>query len=205
MNKAISIHQLYNTKRRLLNFSDKWLASFGKPEVKGSWVIRGESSNGKTSLALQLAKYLTRFEKVLYNSLEEGDSQSFADACRRVKMEETLRGRFLLINENLEELTKRLSREKSPNVIFIDSLQYFGISYDEYKGLKRKFPNKLFIFTCQTEGKKIKGAVADSINFDAFVKVRVHGFKAFVESRYGSQEDFIINEKRAAEIWGEIE
>ena len=69
--RALSVRDVLAYKPRLLEFG-KWLASIGKPELTGSWMIWGNSSNGKTSFCLQLAKYLSKFGRVAYNSLEEG-------------------------------------------------------------------------------------------------------------------------------------
>lgn len=193
---------LYKKSRKLLPFTAEWLAFIGKPELKGSWLISGHSGNGKTSFALKLAKYLTSFNlKVYYNSLEEGDSQSFEMACRRENMEQVAK-RFHLIQDDKATLMERLSN-RSADVIFIDSLQYLGLSYAEYKAMIAKFPKKLFVLVSHAEGKKPKGRVAQAIEFDAFVKIWVQNYVAVAKTRYGGVEPYIIWRERAIEL-GEI-
>ena len=56
MAKAISNKNVVNAKFKVADFTGKWLASFGKPELRGAWIIYGESGGGKTHLALELLK-----------------------------------------------------------------------------------------------------------------------------------------------------
>lgn len=202
--RAISTTQLYSTKRNILEFEDQWKRHIGSPEIKGSWIIYGHPGNGKTSYCTQMAKYLTNFGKVWYNGLEEGDSLSFEEALKRVGME-TVGNKFLLMMDDYNELRKRLKRRNSADFIFIDSIQYFGINYSEYKALKEEFPNKQFIYISHAEGKKPEGRIAKRVEFDAFVKIWVEGFKAFPKSRYGGTDPFIIYAKRAAEYHSDIQ
>ena len=53
---------------------------------KGVWFIWGSSGNGKTSFVMQLCKQLTRFGRVAYNSLEEGDDVTMQNALIRFGM-----------------------------------------------------------------------------------------------------------------------
>lgn len=48
MAKAISNKNVVNAKFKVADFTGKWLASFGKPELRGAWIIYGESGGGKT-------------------------------------------------------------------------------------------------------------------------------------------------------------
>jgi hypothetical protein len=81
-------------------------------------------------------------------------------------------------------------------------VQYTGITPKEYKELIDEFSNKLFIFISHADGLKPKGALAQSIYYDAFVCIRVEGFKAFVQkSRYGGNGEIVISEQKAREYW----
>ena len=92
--RAISIHQLYRTNIRSLDFAGEWLDAIGCPEPTGSWLIWGNPGNGKTRFALQLAKYLTTFgSKEAYDSLEEGVSLSLRNAIEDRNMQEVSRHR----------------------------------------------------------------------------------------------------------------
>jgi hypothetical protein len=199
--RALSVADVASFNPTLLDFEGEWLDSIGKPELTGSWIIYGCSVNGKTRFALQLSKYLAQFRRTAYDSLEEGLSQSIKRAMSDVCMVDVARKFILLDKEPISELRERLRKKKSPDVIFIDSLQYTGMNYSEYKALKDEFRNKLFVFISHADGKEPKGNVAKSIKYDAFVKIRVEGYKAFPESRFGGGQPFMIWEKGAKEYW----
>jgi lipoate-protein ligase A len=88
---------------------------------------------------MMLAKYLTKFEKVFYNSVEEGLSRSVQIAYERVGMIEAS-GKITLKKEGLEAMIERLQKRKSANIVFVDSLQFLGITFKDYKRLKTMFP-----------------------------------------------------------------
>ncbi|OJV19889.1 MAG: hypothetical protein BGO30_07380 [Bacteroidetes bacterium 41-46] len=206
MAKALSASQVLSAKKNTLEFSGNWKTAIGNPEVGGSWIMWGQSFNGKTSFMLQLCKYLCGFEPVLLNSLEEGVGRSMQIALKRNKMDEVKR--FAIVEgESTEELIERLSKKKSPRIIVTDSVQYADITYKEYKDLKRRFPHKLFIFVSHAEGKLPDGRVANKIRYDAMVKIRVEGYRAFVNSRYsennGESNYITIWNEGASRYWGE--
>lgn len=202
MKRALSIADIKAFEPKTLPFTDKWLRSVGCPELTGSWIIYGLSANGKTRFALQLARYLAEFTKVAYNSLEEGLSKSMQEAIIDVGMENVKKNFLLLDKEPIEELKERLRRRKSPDVIFIDSIQYTGMSYADYKALRDEFRTKLFVFISHADGKEPKGNVAKSVKYDAFVKIQVAGYKASPQSRYGGGEPFVIWQKGYDDFWG---
>lgn len=204
MSRAVSVHQLYNQSFKVLAFEGDWLEHIGAPEMTGSWIIWGNSGNGKTRYALKLAKYLCTFGKVAYNSLEEGISMSLKKAFIEEGMEAVKNKLILLDREDIESLSDRLKKRKSPDIVIIDSLQYTGLNYSDYKTLKETHPKKLFIFISHAEGKNPEGRTAKKVRYDANVKIRVEGYRAFAVSRYGGSQNFDIWESEAADYWGEI-
>ena len=206
-NDFFSVTELENTKFKVMEFEGKWLESFGKPEAKGVWIIYGESFHGKSSFMTQLAKYLTGFvkHKVLINSLEEGKSHSLKLNIQRAALG-TVADKILLGNRQpIEAVKNRLKSRRSPEIIFTDSIQYTDLNKKTYHQLRDEFSSKLWVFISQADGKEPRGALAKHVRFDANVKIRVEGYKAFVESRYGGGNVFIIDAERAAAYWGEIE
>lgn len=160
-------------------------------------IIYGESGNGKTEFVVQLVKMLTKFGKVAYDSLEQGTSKTMQDAWIRNNMKE-VQGQILLIDrEYYDELVERLSKKKSPKIVVIDSAQYMNIDYDQYKKLKEKFRKKIFIWVSHMEGGRPDGKTAKKIMYDVDIKVHVEHFVAYVRSRFGGSEPFIIWEERA--------
>lgn len=200
-NRAVSVNQLLNTNFKMMGFEGEFKASFGTPELSGSWLIWGDSGNGKTRFTLQLAKYLTQFGKVAYNSLEEGVSLSFKRAVQQTGMLAVAKKFIILKGETMPQLRERLTKQKSPNIIINDSVQYTDLDKRSYKSLINEFPNKLFIFISHAEGKDPMGATAKAIKYDADIKIRVEGYKAFGRSRFGGDKPFIIWEQGAEEYW----
>lgn len=202
MRQAYSVHNILKSNFSTLKFEGTWLYACGEPERTGSWFIYGAPKNGKTSFAMQLAKYLTNFGRVAYNSVEEGISKSIRDAMDRVNMQE-VGGKLLFLNkESVEEMIARLQRHKSPDIVIIDSVQFLELKFAEYKRIKEAFPQKLFIYISHIEGKLPDGITARKIWRDANVSFRVEGFKAFPVGRYGGGADYVINEERANLYWG---
>lgn len=190
--RALTVNDIRNFKPVELKFEGEWKQVIGTPELTGTWIIWGNSINGKTRFALQLAKYLTNFKRTAYNSLEEGLSKSMKTAI----LETGLDKNFLLLDkEPIDELKIRLRKRKSPDIIIIDSLQYSGLNYSEYKKLIAEFRHKLFIFVSHAEGNEPKGNVAKSIRYDAFVKIPVIGYAAYPQSRFGGGEKYVVWQK----------
>ncbi|SDE73361.1 AAA family ATPase [Riemerella columbipharyngis] len=190
---AYSYADIAKKRFNTLPFEGDWLDLIGEPEVSGSWIIWGLSGNGKTRFALKLAKYLASFQKVFYNTLEEGLKLSFRKALEANNMQ-AVGSRFKFYSDNLEQLKARLRRDRSPNIIFIDSVQYLNITKDEFKELLKEFQNKLFIFISHAQGSQPKGEVADEIRYHSDVKIRVHKFLASPAetTRYGGSKPMII-------------
>lgn len=202
MKRAYSVNNVMRTSFSTMGFDGTWADVCGEPEMMGSWFIYGAPKNGKTSFAMQLSKYLTKFGRVAYNSIEEGLSKSIKDAMERVNMTEIGRKLILLDKENVDDMMLRLKKHKSPDIIIIDSVQFLELKFSEYKSLKNNFPNKLFIYISHVEGKLPDGITARKIWRDANISFRIEGFKAFPVGRYGGGREYIINNNRALEYWG---
>lgn len=202
--RPVTVTDLYKKKLDVLRFDGLWEMAIGKPEVRGSWIIWGESSSGKTRFGLQLAKYLTQFGKVLYDSLEEGLSESLRQSFKAERMEDVKQNIHLLDKEKMPELVKRLGLRKSAKFVMIDSIQYTFMDIETYKRLLETFPDKLFIFISHSKGKDPKGSLAESVRYDANVKIYIEGYKAFIKSRYkGITEDYVIWHEGAENYWGQ--
>jgi hypothetical protein len=201
MKRAYSVDNVLRAKFTTFDFEGEWLEAVGKPERAGTWIVFGAPKNGKTTFSMMLAKHLSHFERVAYNSVEEGLSLSVQSAFRRLDMSEA-GGRFVLLDkDSVGDLIKRLQAHKSPNVVVIDSIQFWEMDFATYKRLKALFPRKLFIYISHVDGGQPMGAVARKIWRDANVSFRVDRFKAFPQGRYGGGEAITISEERAAELW----
>lgn len=196
MGRAKSVSELLAMKVETFPFKDEWYNAFGEPERRGVWLIWGNSGTGKTTFVVQLCKYLCQFERVIYNSLEEGACGTMKNTLLRCGMLDVKR-RFLLLDcEPLDELSQRLMKRKSPGVVVIDSFQYTQMNYKQYIAFKEKHKDKLIIFVSHADGKLPSGCSARSVMYDATQKVYVEGYRAFSKGRFNGP-------KMAIDIWPE--
>lgn len=205
MARALSVSQLMSKKYKLFDFDGEWNDAFSRPECSGVWFIWGNSGNGKTTFVLELMKYLASFTRVAYNSLEESSAHTMQKSFRTVGMSEVAKKVILIEGESIAELTTRLLKPKSPNVIIIDSFQYSQLTYKSYIEFKTKFQNKLIILVSHADGKQPAGRAAKSVMFDSTLKIYVEGYKAISKGRYiGSTGTYIIWPEGAIKYWGSL-
>lgn len=201
---AKGVREMLSIRYKTFPFEGEWADAFGTPERRGVWLIWGNSANGKTSFAMKLCKYLCRFGRVAYNSMEEGAGLTMRNTLERYGMMDVNR-RFLLIdNENMEQLGIRLKRQKSPDIVVIDSFQYTQMTYRDYIRFKEAHRNKLLIFISHADGRLPNGRSAKSVMYDASLKIYVEGYRAFSKGRFiGSTGYYDIWPDEAGKYWGE--
>lgn len=207
LKRAVSVRQLLDKKFKVIPLSPLWERFIGIPEANGVWFIWGHSGHGKSRFLMMLAKELAIHGKVVFNTLEEGarlSMQKNLKASGIVDEPEIMKNLQFLDREPIDELKERLRRKKSPNFVIIDSYQYTGLSKLQYIKLKEEFPEVLFIFNSHAEGKEPQGQTAKFVRYDADIKIRVEGFKAFPGSRLGGGEPYIIWEEGAKKYWLDI-
>ena len=180
--KSKSVSNVLDTKHKTFAFDGEWQEAFNQPEDRGVWIVWGHSSNNKSEFAMQFAKYMTRFGKVLYNSLEEGTSKSMKDRIIRNNMID-VNLRFNVVSDNLEQLQERLDSTRSPKIVIIDSLQYFDMNLVKYKAFKEKYKSKTIIFISHAEGKAPLGRLGKHIMYDAYIKIQIEGSQAISKGR----------------------
>ena len=172
------------------------------PEQTGTWFVYGSPKNGKTSFCMALCKYMTKFSRVIYNSVEEGMSLTMQDAVRRAQMQ-TVGNRFLLGDKwTVDELTEELRKKNSPNFVVIDSVQFADLKFSEYRSLKETFPHKIFCYVSHVNGKEPDGNIAKRIYRGANAVFRVEGFRAFPVTRYGGSGYYDVVKEKAEAYWG---
>jgi hypothetical protein len=207
INRAYSVSNVLSKKFNELEFSGEWEETLGKPDKAFSAIIWGGTTNGKTEVAIKFAKYLTNFGKVAYDSLEQGVSATMKKALIRNHLDTCENSFILLDREPFDELLIRMSKPKSPDFLFIDSVQYTRITKTQYYQLKELMlkKGKGIIWISQAKGSLPKGALADDIMYDVDLKLWVEGFKLFPDGRLnGGGEPFVIWAQRAAKYWKEI-
>jgi hypothetical protein len=202
LKKPLSVKNILDKKYKLLNWDGEWRDAFSTPELSGTWFVYGKSGNGKTSFLFQLIKELAKREKVLLDSLEEGQGETIQKSFKRIDFSEVKKN-VLLVSDGYVDLIERLHRRNSPNIVAIDSFQYLQISYQQYIVLKETFPKKLFIFVSHVDGNSPAGRPAKSVMFDASLKIYVEGYRALSKGRYiGEKGYYTIWQQGAINYWG---
>lgn len=199
--RALTAKEVLRQKKPTFKLTGRWSDFIGEPERRGVWFIWGNSGNGKTGFAMQLCKELAKFDRVAYNSLEEGDSLTMQRTLERYGMGE-LGSRFVLLREDIPTLMARLRDRKSHKIIVIDSFQYTMMNYADYIRLRDSFPRHLFIFISHADGRHPAGRSAKQVMYDASLKVWVEGYKAVSKGRFiGSTGELVIWEEGARMYW----
>jgi uridine kinase len=185
LKRAISVDEITKKKFIDIPISDEFKSLLGEPSLGSSWIIWGKSGQGKTSLALRLAKELSRYFKVEYLSNEEGFSKSLQSAVIANRMQECRKGYFKILEPmSMDELRVRLSRKRAAKITFIDSAQYTFMSKADYFKLKTDYPDHLFIWISHAKGKEPSGALAEAIRYDSDCKIYVNQYVAVADSRH---------------------
>lgn len=206
MKKAFNVAQLERMKEKTMGLTGQWREAFGDPPMTGVWLIWGNSGSGKSSFVMQLTKVLCSiYKKVIYDSMEEAVSLSFRQRLKTFGMEEVRNRLVVLPNEHYDDLMKRIEQKAAPKAIIIDSWQYSGASWIDYKHMKEANPDKLFIIISHAEGKMPKSRSANSIMYDADVKVYVEGYRAICKGRFTPAPGayYTIWKEGADKYWGE--
>lgn len=203
MARTLSAKQVLTIKFDTIRLGGGWDECVGEIETTGIWFIWGNSGNGKTSAVVSLCKELSAFGKVLYNSREEGVSLTMQNTLRRYGMGE-LGSRFQLANMSLQELDKKISQQRSPKFVVLDSFQFMGLTYKDFRAFCEKHKNKMLIFVSRTRGRQPEGRAAISAMYDASCKIWVEGYKAFSKGRFvGTTGEMTIWDEGAKKYWSD--
>lgn len=203
MARSLTARQALTIRHPLIHLQGGWGDCIGGMDRTGVVFFWGQSGNGKTSAAISFAKALTPFGRVLYDSLEEGLSQSFLNALGRHSVQDCGSRFQVVAGESIDELDKRLDRHKSPDFVVIDSFQYTQLSYKSYMEFKTRHPDKLIVFVSHADGKQPAGRAAKSVMYDAGLKIWVEGHRAFSNGRFIGRTGICdIWPEKAREYWG---
>jgi len=203
MARTLSAKQVLTIKFDTIRLGGGWDECVGEIETTGIWFIWGNSGNGKTSAVVSLCKELSAFGKVLYNSREEGVSLTMQNTLRRYGMGE-LGSRFQLANMSLQELDEKISQQRSPKFVVLDSFQFMGLTYKDFRAFCEKHKNKMLIFVSRTRGRQPEGRAAISAMYDASCKIWVEGYKAFSKGRFvGATGEMTIWDEGAKKYWSD--
>ncbi|MDM1138872.1 hypothetical protein [Empedobacter sp. R132-2] len=198
MARGLSPKQLYEKKFKTFDFDGIWKDILGEPERGGYWLIYGLEKNGKSTLALSLAKYLSTLEKVAYISAEEGTDKSFQQRCKRIGIN-VMDHKFMAYPYDLfEEYLDQFKGRQFPKVVFIDNLTAYDGEIDKKMILQltRDYPKITFIILAHEERKEPVGAVGRLVKKLSKRIFHVVGLKAIVTNRDGLGGEYLIDDKK---------
>lgn len=172
-------------KHTTYEFDGIWLDVIGTPSTHGIWLVYGAEKHGKTTLALMLSEYISKFAKTDYISAEEGMDYDFAQAVKRAQLNPNNRNLHFREYTPVEQLDVILGKRKAPKVMVLDNATIY---HDELKGnrlkeLLQRHQDKLFILVAHEERGEPYTSTAKLARKLAKVIIRVQGLQATVGGR----------------------
>lgn len=187
----MSADELRDYTYRSYPFDGKYKALIGQPARSFHMMVFGRPKQGKSIFCFQLAKYLTKFGKVLYIAAEEGFS-----ATLQQKLTE-----FGAVNQNLyfanyrnfEQIRENLKGSDYEFVV-IDSINFINLEPEDVETLKAENKEKAFITIQQaTKNGAFRGSQQFAHNCDIIIEV-VEGV-ANHTGRYAAPSEMQIFDK----------
>lgn len=200
--RAYTPAEILAKKFKVVPWGETWIQAFKQPEVTGIWVANGNSTNGKSSFIMELAKELAiTLGKGFLNAYEEGTKMTLQDLIKQSGLD-AVNGKIGINKESILEMINRAQKPKSPKFYIVDSIQASRLTRKEYIMLQELSERKLIIFTSRSEGKLPKGNLAQDIWYDADLKIWIEGYKAISCGRHNPGGEYIIWEEGASKYWG---
>lgn len=186
MKRALTYDNIVTQDFEVIPFQGEWQRAFGNPTFGKSWFIDGDSANGKSVLVMMLSKqFCSMGKRVLYDALEEYQTSSFKDRVILLNMAE-VKSYFNVVREQPDELRERLKKTRKnrrPDVIILDSVQYLKVRKDKLFSLFDDYPEITWVVISQSEKGNPRGALAVDCQFEAYIKIHVDQYKAYFKGR----------------------
>lgn len=193
-NKKLSKGMLSADDLKQINFSTykflkKWNDFMGNPSKPFHAMVFGRPKNGKSIFSFQLADYLSTLGPTLYIASEEG----FGGTLKQKEREYILsRGKLSFSDAKGFDRIKKDCR--GFEFVFIDSINYAGITVEQVEGLKTIFPYTSFITIQQaTKAGQFRGSQEYAHNCDIIIEV-IDGV-AYQTGRFQAASEFQVWEQ----------
>ena len=206
-------NKLMNMQFDSLNMDEGWENFMQNPAKNMKMAIWGAPKNGKTAGSLQLANYLSKFGKVLYNFADQGFNKSTQDLWQMSGLANNPKAEPSDV-QTLDDLEKEIATGKYA-FVFIDMISDYinkeGIKPYEFKErFMKKYPKVSFILVFEvTKGGNFKGDQGWTHIVDAIVTVE--DFLMENRGRYGVGSHIVwedglkrFNPKRYEEVIEEL-
>jgi hypothetical protein len=206
-------NKLMNMQFDSLQMDEGWENFMQNPAKNMKMAIWGAPKNGKTAGSLQLANYLSKFGKVLYNFADQGFNKSTQDLWQMSGLANNAKAEPSDV-QTLDDLEKEVATGKY-TFVFIDMISDYinkeGIKPYEFKErFMKKYPKVSFILVFEvTKGGNFKGDQGWTHIVDAIVTVE--DFLMENRGRYGVGSHIVwedglrrFNPKRYSEVMEEL-
>ncbi|MCQ2375160.1 MAG: DNA repair protein RadA [Salinivirgaceae bacterium] len=128
-----------------LNFGGKWKLLFGRPTAPFKVMVHGAPGNGKSTFAIQFAKYLASSHKlrVLYIANEESFTYTFQEKLMRLNA----------IDDNLKIADSLPDNFDDYDVAFFDSVNTMKLDIDDLRRIFKQNDKTSFVLIFQNNKK----------------------------------------------------
>ena len=153
-----------------LKFTDRWKYLIGNPSENFFTMIYGQRGNGKSTLAVQFAKYLQENHgKTLYLSSEQPGVNA-----QLQKLGKTFKTSFdWHTKANRFDTEKAVETISKYRFVIIDSINHIGWSANQLEHLREKCPNTAFVCLFQsTKDGNYKGSEEFAHNCDVIIECK---------------------------------
>jgi hypothetical protein len=140
---VLTADEIANRKFDVLSLDEPWNSLIGRPGKNFIMMIHGEPGAGKTTLLLKFVKYLSNnfYKQALFVTSEEFDSVTITEK----------------VNELLNPKPKNLhfagdltsANLKDYDLVILDSINDLKLDLQDFKELKKKYPETAFILILQ--------------------------------------------------------
>lgn len=165
-NRIVKGRELFEMDFPEIGFTGKWLDFFGNPSPGFSIMVSALPKFGKSTLCIEFADYLSRNHgEVLY-------------VCKEERVGRTLKQKALQSDADEVNFVGTLPDDLSSyDFIFLDSVTKLGLSIRDLDSLRRRYPDKSFIFIFQTTKQGIfRGGNGFQHDVDMIVELPRRGF-----------------------------
>lgn len=165
-NQIVKGRDLFKMDFPEIEFTGKWLSFFGRPSPGFSIMVSALPKYGKSTLCIEFADYLSKNHgEVLYVCKEEKLGRTLKDKARQSEADEV-------------NFVQALPDDLSPyDFIFLDSVTKLGLSIHDLDSLRKRYPDKSFIFIFQTTKQGIfRGGNGFQHDVDMIVELPRPGF-----------------------------
>lgn len=138
---VMTAQEIASRRYDMLPINGEWRSLIGQPEKNFVMMLHGEPGSGKTTFLMKFAKYLSGLGSILYVSSEEFDSSTLREKVLKYLNPLPANIHFAqdIRNVNLSNY----------DMVVLDSVTDLGLSLEDFKALKNKYPHTAFILILQ--------------------------------------------------------